>query len=56
MNDREIVALFWERNEEAIRETDRRYGAGLTALARRVLRDNEETQDIHPPVYLYGLD
>ena len=23
MNDREIVSLFWERNQEAIKETER---------------------------------
>ncbi len=26
MEDREIVALYWQRSEAAVRETERKYG------------------------------
>lgn len=38
MEDTEIIALFWVRNENAIQETDAAYGRKLNALARNILR------------------
>ena len=32
MDDQSIVALYWDRSEQAIAETDRKYGAYSTAL------------------------
>ena len=29
MTDSQIIVLFWERNEDAIKETDRAYGRKL---------------------------
>lgn len=29
MTDSQMIALFWDRNEDAIRETDRAYGRKL---------------------------
>ena len=33
MTDSQIVALFWERSEDAIRETDALYGRRLFAVS-----------------------
>ena len=39
MEDEKIVALYWERNEEAIHETEMKYGAYLTKIAHNILND-----------------
>ena len=46
MEDHAIVALYWARNEQAISETDAKYGKMLYRLAERILHspsDSEET-------------
>lgn len=45
MEDREIIALFFARDEEAIRQTDLRYGTRLRALAERIVRSTEDAQE-----------
>lgn len=40
MEDREIIALFFERNEAAIAETGSKYGAYLHLIAKNVLGDD----------------
>lgn len=45
MEDEKIVALYFARNESAIAETDRKYGAYLFTIAERILScvpDSEE--------------
>ena len=45
MEDEKIVALYFARNENAIAETDRKYGAYLFTIAERILScvpDSEE--------------
>ena len=46
MEDKTIVSLYWDRDEQAIAETDAKYGRMLLRLADRILRsppDSEET-------------
>lgn len=48
MEDEKIVALYWERNENAIEESRRNYGSYLRAVAFRILssfRDAEEVEN-----------
>ena len=45
MEDREIIALFWARSQEAIRETARKYGAYCGAIIRRVLGDGRDAEE-----------
>lgn len=45
MDDREIVALFWQRSEGAIREAERTYGRLLLRLARNVLGNGEDARE-----------
>lgn len=40
MEDKEIVALFFERNEAAIAEAGRKYGAYLHSVARHIIGDD----------------
>ncbi len=45
MEDEKIVALYWERNENAIRETDRKYGSYCYAIAYNVLHSHEDSEE-----------
>ena len=45
MEDEQIIRLYWERNEAAILETDRKYGPYLTRIARNVLDDVEDSRE-----------
>ena len=45
MNDENIISLYWQRDEQAIAETDRKYGKFLLHIANNIVhdvRDNEE--------------
>lgn len=46
MNDNEIVDMYWERNESAIRETDRKYGRYCTIIAMNILCKTEDAEEI----------
>ena len=45
MEDEQIIELYWNRDESAILETDRKYGPYLTAIARNVLEDPEDSRE-----------
>ena len=45
MDDKSIVALFWERSEQAITETDRKYGAYCYSIAYNALANNEDAEE-----------
>lgn len=52
MQDAEIVALYWERNERAIRETERQYGRYLFQIAHNILREREDSRECVNDTYL----
>lgn len=52
MTDSQIIALFWDRNEDAIRETDRAYGHRLHVLSDRILRNEQDAQESVSDTYL----
>ena len=37
MNDEDIVSLYWERSEQAISETSKKYGKYCYSIARNIL-------------------
>ncbi len=45
MEDREIVALYWQRDERAIAETDAKYGAFCQSLALHLLGVREDAEE-----------
>ncbi len=45
MEDKDIIALYFARNEEAIRQTDFSYGRRLRNLAQNVLRDGQDAEE-----------
>ena len=46
MTDEQIIELFWERREEAIRQAELVYGKRLQNLAFSVLRDQQEASEV----------
>lgn len=52
MEDTQILALYWERNEDAIRETEASYGTRLYALADRILQCREDAQESVSDTYM----
>ena len=45
MEDREIVALFLDRDEKAIKETETKYGERCKLLAFRILNSEEDSME-----------
>ena len=45
MEDKDIVALYWARSEEAIRATATKYGAYCRAIIRRLLGDGRDSEE-----------
>lgn len=52
MRDDEIVALYWSRNEDAIGETSRKYGAYLMKIAHNILSDTRDSEECVNDTYL----
>ena len=42
MEDKQIIELYWERSEDAIKETERKYGWYCTYIASHILENIEE--------------
>ena len=45
MDDVEIIGLFFERNEAAISETERKYGGLCLSVANRILDSTEDSEE-----------
>ena len=52
MEDGEIVALYWARDEQAIAETDGKYGSFCRAMARNLLGSPEDAEECVSDTYL----
>lgn len=52
MQDAQIVALYWERSEEAVRQTSHKYGAYLETIAYNILSDREDSRECVNDTYL----
>lgn len=52
MEDGEIVALYWARDERAIRETDEKYGPFCRGMARNLLGSPEDAEECVSDTYL----
>ena len=45
MNDRDIVNLYWQRSEQAIAETERKYGSYCHIIAYNILENSEDSEE-----------
>jgi len=52
MDDNKIIALFFARNEEAIRQTDSSYGRRLFHLAENIVRNDQDAEESVNDTYL----
>ena len=52
MTDQQIVALYWQRSESAIAETDRHYGRYFHYIAYSILQDEEDAKETVNDTYL----
>lgn len=52
LEDEEIISLYWERNEQAISATDRKYGKYLYTIAYNLVRDSLDCEECLNDTYL----
>ena len=52
MEDSRIIELFWERAEDAISETDRKYGKYCYAIAYNILHSDPDSEECVNDTYL----
>lgn len=52
MEDTQIVDLFFTRSEEAVSQTQRKYGSYLRTVAGNILPSPEDTEEVLNDVYL----
>lgn len=52
LKDEQIVALYWERKETAILETEKKYNAYLSKIAYNILSDFEDSKECVNDTYL----
>lgn len=50
--DEQIVQMYWDRNEQAIRETDLKYGQYLLTVAYNLLHDQQDCEECQNDTYL----
>lgn len=51
MNDSMIIELFFIRNEQAIAETDKKYGKLCFRIAKNILQNNEDSEECVSDTY-----
>ncbi|MCQ2409798.1 MAG: sigma-70 family RNA polymerase sigma factor [Clostridia bacterium] len=52
MDDKKIIKLFWDRNEQAISETDNKYGRYCRTVAINILGNTEDASECVNDTYL----
>ena len=52
MQDDEIIDLYWQRNEQAIAQTDLKYGKYLIGIAYNLLCDHQDSEECLNDTYL----
>jgi len=54
MDDSGIIDLYWSRNDEAILETERKYGRLCRSIAGRVLGSDEDAEECVNDAFLHA--
>ena len=52
MEDKQIVSLYWQRDESAIYETEKKYGNYCYAIANHILQDSGYAQECVNDTYM----
>lgn len=53
MDDSQIVALYWQRDEQAIVETDAKYGSYCMKISQNILSDRADSEENVNDAYLH---
>ena len=56
MTDSQIIALFWDRNENAIHETDTVYGRKLYVISDKILHSRQDAEESVSDTYMRAWD
>lgn len=56
MEDEQIVNLYWDRDERAIRETEEKYDRYLTKIAHNILNNMDDSRESVNDAYLAAWD
>lgn len=56
MEDGKIIDLYWERREEAITETDRKYGNYCRSISIHILRNDEDCEECVNDTWMRAWD
>ena len=54
LEDSKIIDLYWARKEQALAETDAKYGSYCRAIARNILRNFEDTEECVSDTWLHA--
>ena len=52
LSDEEIIELYWQRNENAISETDNKYGELVFKIAYNILNDKSDSEECQSDTYI----
>lgn len=52
MDDRKIIELYWQRDESAVGETQKKYGCYCYSIAYRILQNREDASECENDTYL----
>lgn len=52
MDDKGVLALYWQRDPVAVEETQRSYGRYIRAVAQGILRDGSDAEECANDVYM----
>ena len=56
VSDERIIDLFWQRDEQAISQTDTKYGKYLYKIAYNILNDRLDSEECQNDTYLAAWD
>lgn len=52
MDDKDIIQLYWDRNDQAIQATSEKYGHYCKAIAKNILNNEEDAEECVNDTYL----
>lgn len=52
MTDTQMIELYWDRNEDAIRETDAAYGPRLYVISDKILHSRQDAEESVSDTYM----
>lgn len=52
MNDEQILALYFARDDRAVMETDQKYGRFCFSLAQEILHNQQDSEETVSDTYL----